>query len=50
MPLIKSSSKSAREKNIAEEIKSRKKPSQEVAIGYSIQDRAKAKPKARKKK
>jgi len=40
MPLVKSKSKSALQKNIAEEIKSGKKPSQAAAIGYSVQRKA----------
>lgn len=43
MPLKKSSSDKARQANIREEIKSGKKPSQAVAIGYSIQREAKKK-------
>jgi len=49
MPLVKSSSKKAREKNIETEIKAGKKPSQAVAIDYSIQDRAKSKTKSKPK-
>lgn len=41
MPLIKSSSKEAREKNIQKEIASGKDPKQAVAIGYSVQREAK---------
>ena len=41
MPLIKSGSKEAREKNIAKEIASGKDPKQAVAIGYSVQREAK---------
>jgi len=48
MPLIKSSSKAARQKNIETEIKAGKKPSQAVAIGYSEQREAKKKAKKRK--
>jgi hypothetical protein len=48
MPLIKSPSKKAREKNIETEIKAGKKPSQAVAIGYSEQREAKKKTKKRK--
>lgn len=40
MPLVKSKSKAAREKNIATEIASGKDPKQAVAIGYSVQRRA----------
>ena len=43
MPLKKSSSKKAREENIKTEIKAGKKPSQAVAIGYSVQKEAKKK-------
>jgi hypothetical protein len=41
MPLIKSSSKEARQKNIEKEIASGKDPKQAVAIGYSVQREAK---------
>lgn len=41
MPLIKSSSKKAREMNIKKEIESGKDPKQAVAIGYSVQREAK---------
>jgi hypothetical protein len=41
MPLIKSPSKKAREKNIEIEIAAGKKPRQAVAIGYSVQKEAK---------
>jgi hypothetical protein len=41
MPLIKSASKKAREKNIAKEIAAGKPPRQAVAIGYAVQRRAK---------
>ena len=41
MPLIKSPSKKAREKNIEIEIAAGKKPKQAVAIGYSVQKEAK---------
>lgn len=40
MPLVKSSSKAAREKNIETEIAAGKKPKQAVAIGYAVQRRA----------
>ena len=43
MPLIKSASKAARNKNIKAEIAAGKPPKQAVAIGYAIQRRAKAK-------
>jgi hypothetical protein len=43
MPLIKSKSDKAREKNIATEIKAGKQTKQAVAIGYAIQRRAKDK-------
>lgn len=44
MPLIKSSSKKAREKNIKTEIDIGKRPiKQAVAIGYSVQREAKKK-------
>lgn len=41
MPLNKSGSKAAREENIKTEIKSGKDPKQAVAIGYSVQRKAK---------
>lgn len=41
MPLIKSASKEARQKNIEKEIASGKDPKQAVAIGYSVQREAK---------
>lgn len=41
MPLIKSGSKEAREKNIQKEIAAGKDPKQAVAIGYSVQREAK---------
>lgn len=41
MPLIKSSSKKAREENIKTEIAAGKDPKQAVAIGYSVQREAK---------
>jgi hypothetical protein len=41
MPLIKSTSKKAREKNIKTEIAAGKPPAQAVAIGYSEQRQAK---------
>lgn len=43
MPLMKSSSKEAREKNIKTEIKAGKPPKQAVAIAYSVQRKAKSK-------
>ena len=43
MPLVKSSSKAAREKNIEKEIASGKDPKQAVAIGYSVQREARRK-------
>ena len=48
MPLIKSPSKKAREKNIETEIKAGKPIKQAVAIGYSEQKQAKRKDKKRK--
>ena len=54
MPLIKSTSKKARQKNIETEISAGKDPRQAVAIGYSIQreaekkKRSKSKPKSKK--
>jgi hypothetical protein len=41
MPLIKSGSKEARQKNIEKEIAAGKDPKQAVAIGYSVQREAK---------
>ena len=41
MPLIKSGSDKARQKNIEKEIASGKDPKQAVAIGYSVQREAK---------
>lgn len=41
MPLIKSSSKKARNENIRREIKAGMKPKQAVAVGYSVQRQAK---------
>lgn len=41
MPLIKSGSDKARQKNIEKEIASGKDPRQAVAIGYSVQREAK---------
>lgn len=41
MPLVKSASKKAREKNIQREIAAGKDPKQAVAIGYSVQRKAK---------
>ena len=43
MPLKKTSSKKALQKNIATEIKSGKKPSQAAAIAYSVMREAKKK-------
>lgn len=43
MPLIKSASKAAREKNIKTEIKAGKPPKQAVAIAYDVQRKAKSK-------
>lgn len=43
MPLIKSSSKKAREANIAKEIAAGKPPKQAVAIGYAVQRRSQKK-------
>ena len=40
MPLIKSKSKEARQKNIETEIAAGKPPKQAVAIGYSVQRQA----------
>jgi len=40
MPLEKSASKKARERNIAREIAAGKPPAQAVAIGYSVQRQA----------
>lgn len=40
MPLIKSKSNAARERNIKTEIAAGKDPRQAVAIGYSVQRRA----------
>lgn len=45
MPLIKSKSKKARQKNIKTEIEAGKKPDVAVAIGYSVQRKAKGKKK-----
>ena len=45
MPLKKSPTKAARQKNIETEIKSGKKPAQAVAIGYAVQREAKKKAK-----
>ena len=53
MPLIKSTSKKARGKNIATEIRAGKDPKQAAAIAYSVQREAKkaqAKTTARKAK
>lgn len=49
MPLIKSKSKKARQKNIETEIAAGKDPRQAVAIGYSVQRQAKKKPKSKHK-
>lgn len=43
MPLIKSTSKKARQTNIKREIKAGKPPAQAVAIGYSVQRQARKK-------
>lgn len=43
MPLVKSASKEARQKNIETEIKAGKDPKQAVAIGYSVQREARRK-------
>jgi hypothetical protein len=48
MPLIKSPSKTARNRNIKTEIAAGKPPKQAVAIGYAIQRRAKAKSKPKR--
>jgi len=40
MPLVKSTSKKAREENIKREIEAGKEPKQAVAIGYSVQREA----------
>lgn len=48
MPLIKSQSKAAREKNITKEIASGKPPKQAVAIAYNVQREAKKDAKKRK--
>jgi hypothetical protein len=45
MPLIKSKSDKARQKNIAVEIKSGKPIKQPAAMGYSVQRKAKSKQK-----
>lgn len=45
MPLKKSKSNKAREENIKKEIEAGKNPKQAVAIGYSVQRKAKAKKK-----
>lgn len=50
MPLIKSSSKKARQENIRREIKSGREPKQAVAIAYSVQRDAKKKSKSKKGK
>jgi hypothetical protein len=49
MPLIKSSSDKARQKNIEKEIASGKEPKVAVAIGYSVQREAKKDKKESKK-
>lgn len=43
MPLIKRSTKKARNENIRREIKAGKNPKQAEAIGYAVQRRAKSK-------
>jgi len=48
MPLIKSASKKARQRNIETEIKAGKEPRVAVAIGYAEQREAKKKTKKRK--
>ena len=50
MPLVKSASKAAFRKNIAAEVRSGKKPDQAVAIAYSVQRKAAAKPAKKGKK
>lgn len=50
MPLIKSGSKAAREKNIKKEIAAGKDPKQAVAIAYATQRAAKKDDKKEKKK
>jgi len=40
MPLVKSASNAARETNVKREIEAGKKPSQAVAISYSVQRQA----------
>lgn len=50
MPLTKSKSDKARQKNIDAEIKTGKPPKQAVAIGYSVQREAQKKGKKGKKK
>jgi hypothetical protein len=49
MPLIKSTSKKAREKNIETEIAAKKPIKQAVAIGYSVQREAAKKSKGKAK-
>lgn len=44
MPLVKSASKAAFRKNVAAEVRSGKKSDQAVAIAYSVQRKAAAKP------
>jgi len=44
MPLVKSASKAAFRKNVAAEVKSGKPVDQSVAIAYSVQRKAAAKP------
>ena len=44
MPLVKSTSKAAFRKNVAAEVKSGKPVDQSVAIAYSVQRKAAAKP------
>jgi hypothetical protein len=48
MPLIKSTSKKAMDKNIATEIKAGKPVKQAVAIGYAVKKSAAKKPKGKK--
>ncbi len=48
MPLIKSTSNKARSKNIAAEVRAGKPVKQAVAIGYSVQRRAKSGGKSKK--
>lgn len=48
MPLVKSPSKEAFSKNVSKEMKAGKPQKQALAIAYSVQRRAKGKPKAKK--